>query len=62
MEGSRVGKGVGKWRRGGGYGTDVEFLSGKSQVDCKMGRRGRKVLSGMDFVRIGPVLAAMEQN
>lgn len=48
--------------KGGWIWTEVEFLSGKSQVDCKMGSRGRKVLSGMDFVRIGPVLAAMEQN
>lgn len=54
---------MGKWGRGkGGYGTDVEFLSGKSQVDWKMGRRERKILSGMGFIRMGPVLAAMEQN
>lgn len=52
MEGPRVGKGEGRGRSGGGYGTAVEFLSGNSQVDCKMGRRERKVLSGMDFVRM----------
>lgn len=53
------------WESGeeqGGYGTDVEFLSGKSQVDWKIGRRERKILSGMVFIRMGPVLAAMEQN
>ena len=51
-----------KWRRGkGGYGTKVEFLSGKCQMDQKMGRGERKILSGIVFLGMGSV-ASIEEN